>query len=188
MAAGRWQPPELVGLCEVENAQVLEDLIAHPILARFDYAYLHRDGPDHRGMEVACLFRPERFDVIDWRYVDPVEGEGFDQTREMLYLQGSWGRKDSLGLFLVHFISRYRGSGQTASYRRSQAERLTGLMDSVACRSEGKLVLAACRNNNDPDPTEKRFLIHVYQSADQGLTWEEMQAEVTFLLLQDSQL
>ena len=38
----------------------------------------------------------------------------------------------------------------------------------------GKLVLATCRNNNDPDPTKKRFLIHVYQSADQGLTWQEI--------------
>lgn len=143
VATGRWQPPELVGLCEVENGQVLEDLIAHPILAPYDYAYLHRDGPDHRGMEVACLFRPERFDVTDWLYVEPVEGEGFDQTREMLYLQGSWGRKDSLELFLVHFISRYRGSGQTANYRRKQAERLVDLMDSLSCGSEGKLVLAA---------------------------------------------
>ncbi len=151
VAAGRWQPPELVGLCEVENGQVLEDLIAHPILAPYDYAYLHRDGPDHRGMEVACLFRPERFDMKDWRYVEPVEGEGFDQTREMLYLQGSWGRKDSLGLFLVHFISRYRGAGQTASYRRKQAERLAGLMDSVACTSGEKLVLAAGDFNDEEE-------------------------------------
>lgn len=38
----------------------------------------------------------------------------------------------------------------------------------------GKLVLATCRNNNDPEPTKKRFLIHVYESADQGLTWREI--------------
>jgi len=38
----------------------------------------------------------------------------------------------------------------------------------------GKLVLATCRNNNDSDPTKKRFLIHVYESADQGLTWQEI--------------
>lgn len=44
----------------------------------------------------------------------------------------------------------------------------------VAELPNAKLVLAACRNNNDPDPTKKRFLIHVYQSADQGLTWEEI--------------
>ena len=38
----------------------------------------------------------------------------------------------------------------------------------------GKLVLATCRNNNDADPTKKRFLIHVYESADLGLTWKEI--------------
>ena len=37
-----------------------------------------------------------------------------------------------------------------------------------------QIVLATCRDNNDPDPTKKRFLIHVYESADQGLTWEEI--------------
>ena len=38
----------------------------------------------------------------------------------------------------------------------------------------GKLVLATCRNNNDSDPTKKRFLIDVYESADQGLTWQQI--------------
>ena len=38
----------------------------------------------------------------------------------------------------------------------------------------GKLVLATCRNNNDPEPTKKRFLIHVFESADLGLTWKEI--------------
>jgi Neuraminidase (sialidase) len=39
---------------------------------------------------------------------------------------------------------------------------------------DGKLVVATCRNNNDPEPTKKRFLIHVYESADQGLSWKEI--------------
>ena len=40
VAAGQWEPPELVGLGEVECAQVLEDLVAHPILAPYHYSYL----------------------------------------------------------------------------------------------------------------------------------------------------
>lgn len=149
VAAGQWEPPDVIGLCEVEGAQVLEDLVAHPILASFDYSYLHRDGPDHRGMDVACLFRGERFSPVNWQFIPPVEGEGFDLTREMLHLKGVWGRSDTLELFLVHFISRYRGSGITANYRRKQSLRLAGLIDSVLCCAPWRLVLAA-GDFNDP--------------------------------------
>ena len=38
----------------------------------------------------------------------------------------------------------------------------------------GRLLLAACRNNNDQDPTKNRFVISVYESADQGLTWQDI--------------
>ncbi len=44
----------------------------------------------------------------------------------------------------------------------------------VAQVAEGKLFLATCRNNNDPEPTKKRFLIHVFESVDQGQSWQEI--------------
>jgi len=143
VAHGQWEPTDVIGLCEVEGAQVLEDLVSHPILASYDYSYLHHEGPDHRGMDVACLFRGERFAPVSWQFILPVEEEDFDLTREMLHLKGVWGRSDTLELFLVHFISRYRGSGITANYRRRQSLRLAGLIDSVVCRSMGNLVVAA---------------------------------------------
>ncbi len=130
---------------------MLEDLVSHPILAPFNYAYLHHDGPDHRGMDVVCLFRPERFNPLGSAFIPPVRGEGMDQTREMLHLQGAWGRKDTLELFLVHFISRYRGSGMTATYRREQSARLAALMDSVYCCFPDRLVVAAGDFNNEQE-------------------------------------
>lgn len=151
VAAGHWQPPELVGLCEVENAQVLEDLVSHPILAHYGYSYLHRDGPDHRGMDLACLFRQDRFGLVDWQFMDPVKEEGKDSTREMLYLHGGWGRRDSLHLVLVHFISRYRGAGETAAYRRRQAGRLSELLDSLSSEHPEHLVMAAGDFNDSRD-------------------------------------
>ena len=72
VAAGRWQPPAVVGLCEVEGPQVLEELVSHPILASYQYSYLHRESPDHRGMDVACIFRPERFKALSWQFIAPV--------------------------------------------------------------------------------------------------------------------
>jgi len=143
VAAGQWEPPDIIGLCEVEGARVLEDLVAHPILLPYAYSYLHQNGPDHRGMDVACLFRGELFNPVSREYISPPEGKGMDQTREMIHLKGAWGRRDTLELFLVHFISRYRGSGITANYRRKQSARLAGLIDSVICKAPGNLVVVA---------------------------------------------
>ena len=143
VAAGQWDPPDLVGLGEVENAQVLEDLVAHPILKPYHYGYLHREGPDHRGIDVACLYRATQFKLEGWTAFPPIAFETFGHTREMLHIRGTWGRRDTLDLFLVHFISRYRGSGATAEYRRMQATRLAALADSVHRSGPGSLVVMA---------------------------------------------
>lgn len=128
VAAGGGEAPELIGLCEVENARVLEDLTSHPILAPYLYSYFHREGPDHRGMEVACLVRTGRIKTVRWetvRFAPPVTA-----TRDMMHLSLSWGG-DTLDLFLVHLLSKYGGSGATADLRRMQVEQLVQVMDSV---------------------------------------------------------
>ncbi len=67
IAAGGGEAPELVGLCEVENGQVLEDLVTHPILSPYQYSYFHQEGQDHRGMELACLCRTGRMNTISFQ-------------------------------------------------------------------------------------------------------------------------
>lgn len=128
VAAGRGEPPEVVGLCEVENSRVLEDLCAHPVLQPYGYSYLHRDSPDHRGMDVACLVRIERIAVLLWECI-PFKAP-LDSTRDMMHLALPW-EGDTLDLFLVHLISKYGGAGATAELRRQQAEQLVRGMDSI---------------------------------------------------------
>ncbi len=143
VAAGQWEPPDLVGLGEVENAQVLEELVAHPILAPYHYGYLHCDSPDHRGMDVACLFREDRFRPAGWCAIPPVSDETFGNTRMIIHTWGAWGRGNTLDLFLVHFISRYGGSGATAEYRGRQSKQLLTLADSVHRARPGSLIIMA---------------------------------------------
>ena len=138
IASGEWDPPGLVALCEIENANVLEELTNHPILAPYHYTSVHREGPDHRGLEVACLIRKEKYFAVDWEYIPwtpPVT-----DTREMMHLTLCYGA-DTLDLFLVHLISKYGGSGATAQLRRIQAEQLMHRMDSVnAVRVKGMIM------------------------------------------------
>jgi len=156
IASGEWDPPELVGLGEIENDSVLEDLVTHPILRPYGYSYLHRDSPDWRGIDVALLYRKERFRVLEWSVHGSPPGDLLSSTRDMMHISGVWGKTgvrggsgtrtgreaserngvrggsgDTLDLFLVHLISRYSGTGATASYRRKQACLLVRLVDSV---------------------------------------------------------
>lgn len=130
IAAGAWDPPDLVGLCEVENAMVLEELVRHPILVSYGYRFVHSDSPDRRGMDVACLYREKRFRPVGWE-VHPSVVKCDEGTRDVLHICGVWGKRDTLDLFLVHFISKYSGAGATAEFRKRQASHLSQLTDSV---------------------------------------------------------
>lgn len=53
--------PDVVGLAEVENAAVLRRLIGGTCLRKTDYAIVHYESPDRRGIDCALLYRRSRF-------------------------------------------------------------------------------------------------------------------------------
>ena len=55
------EAPTLIGGCEIENRNVLEDLVKHPNMARNDYGIVHFDSPDKRGIDVALLYQKKHF-------------------------------------------------------------------------------------------------------------------------------
>ena len=57
--------PDIIGLEEVENAFVLRQVLQKTALRKLDYKYVHYDSPDHRGIDVALLYRSSRFELID---------------------------------------------------------------------------------------------------------------------------
>lgn len=149
LASGRWEPPELVGLCEVEGASVLDDLVSHPILKPYHYAYLHQDSPDHRALDLACLYRPEKVGILGWSALPSRVLSG--ETRDMVHVCLAFAKKDTLDLFLVHLVSKYRGAGLSAESRRKQVAHLVHCMDSVQALHSSKMILAAGDFNDGPE-------------------------------------
>lgn len=143
VAAGEWEPPEVLGLCEVEEATVLEDLVQHPVLKAYNYSFIHKQSKDHRGMDVACLYRENRVRLVEWSGHTPESSMVRGGTRDILNLCFAWGRVDTLDLFLVHFISKYGGAGATAQVRINQAQWLLSLADSVHAKRGGSLKVLA---------------------------------------------
>jgi len=63
-AIGEGEMPEIIGFCEVENAQCLKDLINQTPLFLYSYQYLHYESPDNRGIDVALVYRSDKFQII----------------------------------------------------------------------------------------------------------------------------
>lgn len=68
----------VIGLSEVENSHVLNDLLREPALAARGYRYVHFDGPDRRGIDVALLYNPKAFHLVEAQlipYIYPTESQ-----------------------------------------------------------------------------------------------------------------
>ena len=68
----------VIGLSEVENSRALEDLLREPALAARGYRYVHFDGPDRRGIDVALLYNPKAFRLVEAQlipYIYPTESQ-----------------------------------------------------------------------------------------------------------------
>ncbi len=122
---GYWEPPAIIGLCEVENRQVLEKLVAFGPLRSWNFSIIHKDSPDERGIDVAAIYRPSVFTPVSYRYFPPVlPGEPIPFTREILCVTGILSDSDTLHLFFNHWPSRYSGLMETRALRNKAADRL----------------------------------------------------------------
>ena len=142
-AAGEWDTPALVGLCEVENDTVLTHLLSRTPLRNQHYVYCMTHGSDKRGINVALLYQRDKFRYIGHRSV-PVNHRSVDArpTRDLLYVSGQVLTGDTLDVFVCHFPSKYGGEKESESRRMDAAKTLRGLCDSlVAVRVRPQIVL-----------------------------------------------
>jgi endonuclease/exonuclease/phosphatase family metal-dependent hydrolase len=124
LAVNDWEPPSLIGLCELENKEVLEDIVNHTLLVKFPYGILHRDSPDRRGIDVAILYRTDLLTCIDTCWIPALneEGETID-TREILSAQFIH-KEDTILFIMNHWTSKYGGEMETEEKRKSLALQL----------------------------------------------------------------
>ena len=89
IAVGGWEAPVLVGLCEIENHLVLNELLTRTPLEKFGYRFIHQESPDPRGIDVALLYRSPQFVPLKYETIpvfDPLDKKY--KTRDILYVKG----------------------------------------------------------------------------------------------------
>ena len=149
--AGKWNPPVLVGLCEVEDREVLDGLIFQTGLDRIGYHAVHFESPDERGIDAALLYQRDRFDVLKKRPV-PVLFQNKERrsTRDILYVKGVVDNTDTLHVMVNHWPSRWGGVLSTKPKRITAAKTLKALSDSIRESSPDPKLIAMGDFNDEP--------------------------------------
>jgi len=133
--------PDVVGLAEVENKYVLRSLCQGTPLNNVGYRYVHYDSPDHRGIDVALLYRADRFDVVSSRSINVSDSADGFFTRDILLVEGVTKGGDSVCLLLNHWPSK-RGGEEAEKHRLEIAQTVRRLMKELYVKHPGAAVIA----------------------------------------------
>ena len=149
-AAGEWYTPILIGLCEVENAKVVNDLLNHTQLRECGYQFIHKDSPDQRGVDVALVYLPTRYTPIQEDFI-PVHIEDGKPTRDILHSIGLLDEKDTLHIFVNHWPSRYGGEIESESKRVTAATTLREKTDQILDKNPHSKIIIMGDFNDYPN-------------------------------------
>lgn len=141
---GGFTPPAIVGLCEVENVDCLA-MLCHK-MPLFPYRYIHKEGPDKRGIDVALLYDTTRIVLSDTAFLSvPLRGAF---TRDILYAKCIWGC-DTFHLFLCHLPSMSGSPSDTEWKRRTAKSIIKCHADSIlGSNPDAKIVVMGDMNSS----------------------------------------
>ena len=158
----------ILGVSEIENRHVLEDLVSQPEIAEANYQIVHYDGPDRRGVDVALLYRPELFRVLESRSIPFDFNSGLDfgmsqeemdafRTRDILMVRGMLG-DEMFAFFVAHLPSRL---GDKSSALRSRGGEIMYQVSQQLMAQYPGIKIAAMGDMND-NPTDDSMAIYMH--------------------------
>jgi predicted extracellular nuclease len=149
VAAGTWQPPDIIGLCEVENRRTLEDITGNTPLAKYSYRIIHKNSADRRGIDVALLYNPQTVHYLSSKTFR-IKKQGL-LTRDILYFKALLDR-DTCHFLINHWPSRSEGQLETEPDRFEAAKLLKHLTDSLfTAHRKAKIVIMGDFNDEPSD-------------------------------------
>ncbi|MDR0415092.1 MAG: endonuclease/exonuclease/phosphatase family protein [Prevotellaceae bacterium] len=142
--------PTILGVAEIENRLVLEDLIKTPPLNEVDYGIVHYDSPDPRGVDVGLIYQTSRFSVLSSRPVrlKIPERPGF-RTRDLLMVSGLLDG-ELVHLIVMHWPSRRGGEKVSKPLRNGAAALCRTIVDSLYSADPNAKIIVMGDLNDDP--------------------------------------
>ena len=154
--------PAIIGISEVENRDVIEDVVNDPLLLSKDYGIVHYDSPDRRGIDVALLYQKSLFTPINTSshelviYYDNTEDRVY--TRDQLLVSGKLDG-EMIHIIVNHWPSRSGGEARSRPKRVAAAKLSKKIIDSLQTIDPySKIILMGDFNDNPTNASLKDVL------------------------------
>lgn len=169
IAAGEWEPPAFVAMCEVENRKVLNDLVKGTNLAGYDYGIIHEDSPDTRGIDVCLIYRKDLIRIPEYRSIIPKPSGKEFHSRSILYAKCVI-HDDTLHVLVNHWPSRRGGILAGEDLRERISLTVSMFIDSLIGSGEDrkKIIITGDMNCN-PEENAVMSLINRLKGKDNVL-------------------
>ena len=145
--------PTIVGLSEVENKKVIEDLIGTGKLKNGNYGISHFESPDRRGIDVALIYRKDFFEVLNEKshYLELYSFNSGDKyyTRDQLVVDGLL-EGERMFFIVNHWPSRSGGEMRSRPSRNKAAELNMSIIDSIRSIHQNPKIMTMGDFNDDP--------------------------------------
>jgi hypothetical protein len=143
--------PTIIGVSEVENLSVLEDLVKNEHLTKKKYGIIHYDSPDKRGIDVALLYQKRYFKPIFHEVYNPniYRNNRKVYTRDQLLVSG-YLDDELIHIIVNHWPSRSGGEAKSRPLREKAAYQNTKIITQVREKDPDAKILIMGDFNDDP--------------------------------------
>ena len=160
--------PAIIGVSEIENKSVLEDLVAHPYLKNAEYKIVHYNSPDLRGVDVALLYQPRYFTLESSASLElPLFDDDGEKifTRDQLLVSGKFVGED-IHFIVNHWPSRRGGEKASRPRRNAAAELSRSISDSLLAIDKNSKIVIMGDFNDDPNNISMKDVLRATDHVD----------------------
>ncbi len=130
---------DIIGLCEVENKLVIDDLLKKQIFSNHNYTIIHQESPDSRGIDCALLFN-NQFQLLEHDFIRVDNPDANRSTRDIVYAKLKF-KNEVINIFVNHWPSRWGGQEETNHKRVFVAKVLKDYINLNTSEDEYTLIM-----------------------------------------------
>lgn len=151
-ALNNGRAPDILGLSEIENKTVLNDLIKQGSFLHSDFGIVHQESEDFRGIDCALLYNKTKMQLLSSKFLRPTfpnEKELYT-SRDVVYASLKLKNKEVIHILVNHWPSRYGGKEKSEPRRLRVANMVKSEIEKIYIENKDAKILLMGDFNDEP--------------------------------------